>query len=81
MDIVSLKKEILTLLHQANPDITLTDSSSDIFSDQTHIMPRDMVFVCMELKKKYSINYNIVIDEVETYSLENFTKAIYRQIR
>ena len=81
MDIASLKEEILALLHQVNPDITVADSSSDIFSEQTHIMPRDMVFVCMKLKKRYSINYNIVIDEVKTFSLDDFTKAIYRQIR
>ena len=70
MDIPAMEQEIKKLLEQANPDVSATDSHSDLFAVECRVMPRDMLFACMELKKKYPIDYN----------QHNLAAAICRQL-
>lgn len=81
MNSFEIKQEITDLLCQANPDINISESSMDIFAFETNVMPRDMVFACIELKKKYNIDYNKIVDQVSVYSLDNLSEAICSQCK
>lgn len=76
----TIKSEIKQLLEMASPDIRVPTDDADLFDPDYHIASRDMIFVCMELKKKYPIDYNQVVDQVETYSLNNLASAICAQL-
>lgn len=75
-----VREEVRELLLRANPAVDVTDEDRDMFSSACGVAPRDMLFVCMELKKKYPIDYNLVVDQVKVYSLSQFTQAVYAQI-
>lgn len=80
METEQLKQEIKELLLQANPEIHIVDDDTDLFSASCHVAPRDLLFVCMELKRVYAIDYNQVVDQVKVYSLNQFAEAVGAQI-
>lgn len=75
-----IKTEIIDLLKEANPKINIKSDDIDMFSSSIGIEPRDLLFVCMELKKKYPIDYNKVVDTVDTFTLNKFSQSIISQI-
>ncbi|MBS6183225.1 MAG: hypothetical protein KH921_20935, partial [Erysipelotrichaceae bacterium] len=80
MHIEQIKEEIVQLLKEANPDCVIPREDEDLFSSFCHIAPRDLVYVLVELKKKYPVNYNPVVAETEVYSLNSLANAINAQI-
>lgn len=80
MNTEELKNTMKQLLLQANPEAELHGDDENLFAQETHVAPRDLVFVCMELKKQYPIDYNQVVDQVETYSLNQLAAALGAQL-
>lgn len=80
MNVLAMEQEIQGLLQQANPDVYVEDNHADLFAAGCRVMPRDMLFACMELKKKYPVDYNQVVDQVRTFSLHDFAAAICEQL-
>lgn len=81
MDTFEIKAEIRELLSKANPRVSIHDDQEDLFALDTRVTPGDMLFTCMELKKKYPIDYNQVADQVEVYTLNNLAAAICEQLK
>ena len=79
MDILQIKEDIKELIQQADPSVPVDDEAKDLFASPDPIFPREMHYVCMELKKKYPINYNQVVDRVKTYSIAELAEAIFAQ--
>jgi len=79
MNSLEIKAEIRKLLSEANPKAVIANDESNLFDPSSHIMAVDMLFVCMELKKKYPIDYNKIVDKVSVYSLDNLSEAICAQ--
>lgn len=80
MDILQIKEDMKGLIHQADPSVPVDDETKDLFASPAPIFPREMLYVCMELKKKYPIDYNRVVDRVKTYSIAELTEAIAVQL-
>ena len=56
MDILQIKEDIKELIQQADPSVPVDDEAKDLFASPDPIFPREMLYVCMELKKKYPID-------------------------
>lgn len=80
MKIAEMKQEILDLLSEANPKACVVDGDKDMFSSDCGVAPRDLFYVCMELKKKYPIDFNLIVDELQKYSLNQFAESICSQL-
>lgn len=80
MDISEIKNRIHILLDQAHPEEKAIDDDTDLFSDKTHIEPRELLFVFMELKKSFPIDYNVIIERIDTYTVNQIAHAIYSQM-
>lgn len=80
MDFLTIKSEIDSLLHKANSDINLSNDQIDMFTPICGVAPRDLLFVSMELKKKYEIDFNQLLDSITVFSLHNFASAICSQL-
>lgn len=80
MELEAMKQELRKLLLRANPDVRLAEDGRDLFSVECGVSPRDLLFVCMELKKRYLIDYNQMVDQVELYSLDQLARAFCAQI-
>ena len=79
MDILQIKEDIKELIQQADPSVPVDDEAKDLFASPDPIFPREMLYVCMELKKKYPIDYNQVVDRVKKYSIAELAEAIFAQ--
>lgn len=80
MDRCDIKQEILALIAQTNVDVKGLDEDTDVFSTSFDMSPRDLLYVFMELKKKYQIDYNQIIDSIENYSVNGLTDVIFRYL-
>ena len=80
MDRCQIKREILELIVQTNADRKGLDEDTNVFSLSFGMTPTDLLYVFMELKKKYPIDYNQVIDSIETYSVNGLTDAIFQYL-
>ncbi len=75
-----IKNELRLILEIGNPNARIPNDTIDLFDPECGITPVGMLYACMELKKKYTINYNFVLDKVDVYSLDNMASAICAQI-
>ncbi len=80
MELSVIKQEIKDLVRQANPEVPVEDERKNLFAASVPLYPREMLYVCMELKKKYPIDYNQVVDRVKTYSIAELAEAIAAQL-
>ena len=80
MDRCQIKREILELIVQTNADRKRLDEDTNVFSLSFGMTPTDLLYVFMELKKKYPIDYNQVIDSIEIYSVNGLTDAIFQYL-
>lgn len=80
MGVLQIKEDIKQLIHCADPAVPVDDETKDLFASPDPIFPREMLYVCMELKKKYPIDYNRVVDRVKTYSIAELAEAIAAQM-
>lgn len=80
MDRCDIKQEILALIAQTNADGKDLDEDTDVFSISSDLAPRDLLYVFMELKKKYQIDYNQIINSIENYSINGLTDVIFRYL-
>lgn len=80
MDISEIKKCIHVLLEQARPHEQEVNDDIDLFSDKMQFEPREFLFVFMELKKTYPVDYNAVIDNISAYTVNQIACAIISQM-
>lgn len=80
MYIAQVKDKIVRFLKEANSNCVIPDENEDLFSSFCHIAPRDLVYALLELSREYPMNFNLIIEDIEVFSINSLANAINAQI-
>lgn len=70
-----IREEVLALIGKVMPR-EIKDYDENLFGREYDMMPMEMVYVCMELKKRYGVDLNKLVDEVQGYSVNELVRAV-----
>ena len=75
-EIINTIKEILFDVMGAEID----DLNINLFRRKYECNAGDMIILIMELKKKYNISVERLVDNIKEYSVNNISEEVYKQI-
>ena len=75
-EIINTIKEILFDVMGAE----INDLNINLFSRKYECNAGDMIILIMELKKKYNISVERLVDNIKEYSVNSISEEVYKQI-
>lgn len=81
MSVTEVQTAILDIFNSSCCEYQIPDNDTNLFDSRCKVLPRDLLFVFMELKKKYpGINFAQWVPDIQVFTVRTIAEAICKQI-
>ena len=79
--IKEIEEKILAILDSSTCEYHIPNFETNLFCSSTGLMPRDLLYVFIELERLYpSLNFNQIVSNIQVFSIYTISKEILKQL-
>lgn len=81
MEVTEMQERIMGIFQSSCCEYHIPDCNTNLFDSSCQVMPRDLLYVFMELKKQYpTIQFKEWVPSIEVFTIHSIAEAVCKQL-